>query len=306
MATTLQQLRNVVYDILREEQDSSAYPYSLVDLLINSSQQRICMGRVINPLTKEETRKWELPFLQTTQYYTNQNTTSLTADTTVWATSLSVWNTTNYPTAWNLYISWDIITYTWTTATSFTWVSGVSFAFTSWTSVSLAFALPSDYASTINLIYNNKFKVQPKLYTDMFEDLNSIKWNTYSRNTSTGLYNNSLRVKPFYTIIKSSYLVLFNLNNTDAIVQLSYNKKPTVMTISTDESIIDDDIYAQTTIPYMAVWEMLYNRWEEWRAGEIINFWIWQIKEMYSYYTNKWYENISWWQYKTAKSRLNI
>jgi hypothetical protein len=42
MATTLQNLRDTFYDILREEQDVSAYPLSLVDLLLNAAQQKIC------------------------------------------------------------------------------------------------------------------------------------------------------------------------------------------------------------------------------------------------------------------------
>jgi hypothetical protein len=57
MATTLQDLRNIFYSILREEEDTSAYPLTLVDLLLNTSQQSICMGNVVNPLTKEQLKK---------------------------------------------------------------------------------------------------------------------------------------------------------------------------------------------------------------------------------------------------------
>jgi hypothetical protein len=57
MATTLQDLRNTFYNLLREEEDTSAYPLTLVDLLLNTSQQSICMGNVVNPLTKEQLKK---------------------------------------------------------------------------------------------------------------------------------------------------------------------------------------------------------------------------------------------------------
>lgn len=57
MATTLQDLRNIFYAILREEEDTSAYPLTLVDLLLNTAQQSICMGNVVNPLTKEQLKK---------------------------------------------------------------------------------------------------------------------------------------------------------------------------------------------------------------------------------------------------------
>jgi hypothetical protein len=57
MATTLQDLRNIAYAILREEEDTSAYPLVLMDLLLNTAQQSICMGNVVNPLSKEQLKK---------------------------------------------------------------------------------------------------------------------------------------------------------------------------------------------------------------------------------------------------------
>jgi len=42
MTVTLQDLRNTVYSILREDEDSNAYPLTLVDLAINVAQQDIC------------------------------------------------------------------------------------------------------------------------------------------------------------------------------------------------------------------------------------------------------------------------
>jgi NH3-dependent NAD+ synthetase len=61
------------------------------------------------------------------------------------------------------------------------------------------------------------------------------------------------------------------------------------------------------TIPYMAIGEMLYNRWEEGRAAEILNFGLWQVQEMYDFYNNKSSEKPSKGQYKAGKGRfLNI
>jgi hypothetical protein len=54
---TLQDLRDIFYAILREEEDTSAYPLILVDMLLNTAQKKICAGRVVNPLTKEEVGK---------------------------------------------------------------------------------------------------------------------------------------------------------------------------------------------------------------------------------------------------------
>ena len=52
MAVTRQDLVDIFYDILREEeQDTSAYPLTLVHLLLDAAQQDLCAGRVVNPLT---------------------------------------------------------------------------------------------------------------------------------------------------------------------------------------------------------------------------------------------------------------
>jgi len=83
MATTLSQLRSQVYELMREEEDTSAYSYDLVDQMINSAQLRICTGACINPLTKEMVAKGDLPFLNTDYFYSSVTDTYLSADTTV-------------------------------------------------------------------------------------------------------------------------------------------------------------------------------------------------------------------------------
>ena len=63
MAITLADLRTKCYNILREEENNSAYPYALVDDLINDAVWAICSWLYVNPLTKEEIHKGQLPFL---------------------------------------------------------------------------------------------------------------------------------------------------------------------------------------------------------------------------------------------------
>jgi hypothetical protein len=50
------------------------------------------------------------------------------------------------------------------------------------------------------------------------------------------------------------------MNGLDNIIHLRYEKIPTYMTATTDTTTIDSDIYAKTTIPYLAVAEMFFNR----------------------------------------------
>lgn len=95
--TTLQELRDIGYAILREEEDTSAYPLVLMDMLLNSSQTRICNGTIINPMNQQAIRKGKLSFLNESAFYSNVNVTSLTDDATVGGVTLEVADTTNYP-----------------------------------------------------------------------------------------------------------------------------------------------------------------------------------------------------------------
>jgi hypothetical protein len=100
MSTTLQQLRDISYNIIREEQsDTSAYPVSLLDLMLNSAQQRICTGMVINPNNPNDVaRKGQLPFLFVDTFYSNVPPTSLSSASAIGDTTLTVADTTNFPT----------------------------------------------------------------------------------------------------------------------------------------------------------------------------------------------------------------
>lgn len=309
MSVTLAGLRTMFYDILREEQDSWAYPLSFADQLLNAAQQRICNGRVVNPLSKEEVRKWQLPFLFTDSFYANIQSTNLSENTTVGSTVLTVAKTDDFPTSGVLFIAGNIIPYTGKTSTTFTWCSGVLFPFEWGQEVSIAFALPTDYASVVNVVYNNNYQMEAQLYDDIFENLNQNKRRTglYNDYNQVGRYNSGeYRRRPFYTTKDMQYLIIFNANRTGDMIRLRYEKQPKAMSATTDVSIIPNDIYAKWTIPYLAVWEMLYNRWEEQRGGELINFAIWQIREMYNYYNEASFQSISWWAYRTGKWRLNI
>lgn len=165
-----------------------------------------------------------------------------------------------------------------------------------------AYALPADYGTTINLVYNNAFKVSPIQYDDMFEQLNGVK----TRLRSDFPYQNELAFSWTYTILDRANILYYNTDTSWLALRFRYEKLPTDLTDDTDATIIDIDTYAKGTIPYIAIWETFFNRWEEARAVQILNFWLWQLREMYSYYNNSTYEDINWVQYKTAKRWINI
>lgn len=303
MATTLQDLRDIFYSILREDENTSAYPLVLADLLLNGSQQSICLWTVIDPFDKDNSlEKWELPFVNTDYYYESIPTVYLNADAVVWWTTLTL-DTTNLPTTGQVFIAWNVIPYTWKSATQVTGCSNILYAHLSGSEVSFAYAVPTNYASVINVTWDNKQKLDPKLYDDVFEDLNSYKRPIYPNVQQVNFTN---YIKPFYTVKDNAYIILWNLNDWDKQIRLRYEKLPTMMTTGTDTATITNDIFAQLTIPYYAVWEMLYNRGEEKRAAEIINFGISKIKAMYTHYNKSSYEKQSGVQYQMSKWRLNV
>jgi len=244
LATTLSTLRSLSYSILREEEDSSAYPYTLIDQTLNSAQLRICTGDCINPLTKEAVAKWDLPFLNTDYFYTNIADTYLTADATVGGITLDA-DTTWFSATGKLYIAGNIITYTWVSGTQFTGVTGILFAFKSWERVSQVFTLPTDFMSVKNVTYNDKYRLESKVYDDIFEELNKYKGQTYSHNEYGSQYGWASVMRPFYTIKDWKYLLVFNTDTTWSMIKLRYEKIPTDMTLTTSETVIDNDTYAK-------------------------------------------------------------
>lgn len=305
MAVTLQNLTDLWYDILSSEEDVSSYPLTFMQQLMNSAQYRICNGTVSNPITKEIVTKWVLPFLNTDKYYSNVWSTSLSADTSVWATTLTVSSTTDFSSTGALYIQGNIITYTGKTSTTFTWCSNVLFAFLSGTQVSVAFALPTWYGTPLNMIYNHSKQIDFIEYDRMFEEFNADKWYWFARNSSDQWFTN-YTTRVFYTIKDRAYIIVLGLDTTGQQFRFRYEALPDEMTATTDNASIDIDVYAKSTIPYLAIWELLYNRWEEKRAWEMLNYAIGQIREMYSFYGNSWAETQSGKRVKSDKYRLNI
>ena len=56
----------------------------------------------------------------------------------------------------------------------------------------------------------------------------------------------------------------------------------------------------------MAVGEIMYNRWEEQRWAEVINFGMGQLREMYQFYNKTGIERMTSKNYRMGKWKLNI
>lgn len=294
MATSQSTLDNLVYSILREESDSSAYPLELVHSIENYAQRAICNWGVQNPLTWQEIQKWALPFLFTDKMYSSVKDWFLSADATVWWTTLDL-DTTDFPSSGKVWISWNQITYTGKSATQFTWVTGIEFAFESGTRVSYMYALPSDYGSPVQMDYDGTFQIFWKDYRTIYKELNNEKnWlmgnqaNNYSSNPDR--FNSS--TPAFYTIVNWTHFILFQISYTGKPLHFLYEKTPETITSIVSATI--PDTYAEFVIPQMVVAEILYDRNEEDRASRILWRACGRISNMYRFYSKQNQETQVW------------
>lgn len=301
---TLWELQTQFYDILREEQDNTAYPITFANELLNSSQERICAGTVIDVRTNQAIERMALPFLSNNEFHTTSLDTTLTANTTIGATTLYA-STTGYHTAGKLWISGNIVTYTGITATSFTGCTWIEYAHVAGDVVNRLYDLPADFLSMDRVVYNHNYVMEPKDYRKIFLDLKNYKTNYNAVNyLNTG--NNGFiywGFRPFYSIIQGKYILPFQINQAGYMLRVEYLRQPTEMTQSSDESDIPG-IRARRTIPYLAVWEMLYNRGEEDRWLRVLWFAYAMIAEMYSYFGNINNENLNNQIITTAKDQI--
>ena len=298
---TLADLRKKCYDILREEENSNAYPYSLVDDLINSAQQNVCSWLVINPLNQMEVHKTQLPFLNKEAFFHIIPVEYLSVNVEAGDTVLEIWNAEKFPEQWFVYVAWAIVQYRWKEENSLvqcTWIDGKLKA---WEQVSLIYEVPVDFMNPINVVYNHRVQIDNKDYDDVFESMRDNKGTSYSAQVLRWRWYD----KPFYVIKDDRFIIIYNIN-TEWDVRLRYEKIPTYMENPEDECVIPDDVYAMSVIPYIAVGETMYNRWEEQRGAEVINYWMWRLREMYQFYNKTGIERMSWKNYRMAKSRFNI
>lgn len=297
---TLQNLRDIGYAILKENENTSAYPLVLMDSLLNGAQRTICAGTVNNILTGSIIEKWPLPFLYSSAFYTSTPTTFLDGDTTVWATTLDVSNASDYATSGKLYVWQNIISYSGKTWNTFTGVTGILFWFVWGTPVNQLYTLPDDFQSSVSLNYNGQYDLKAIDNRNLYKQINSIKQG------GIYVYDETLYpVSPFYTIIQGQYLLPFWVNTTGDYYHLNYEKKATILVNGTDEIIIPDEF--SDICAYYAIGDFLYNRGEEARGMELLRFAYSKISEMYSYYTKQNSENIYNTRITTGKDQyLNI
>jgi len=140
----------------------------------------------------------------------------------------------------------------------------------------------------------------------MFLRLNNYKWEQDYTNNNNNTLTRFRDLKPFYTIINWTYLLPFQVDNSWYMLHQLYEKTPAAMVNWTDIATIPDQ-YSESTIPFIAAADTLYHRWEEDRALKLLNFALWKVMEMYSFYADQNNEDLNWQRVETWKDQvLNI
>jgi len=287
---TLQDIRNIAYWIIKQPQNSSAYPLALFDSFANKAQNDICYGNVTNLQTQEQLAKVTLPFLNSTQFYSSSLKSTLTALSVVWATTLPC-NTEWLATSWFIYLKGDIISYSgvnanWLTWVPATWTGSISFAFEAGTPIVQLYALPADFGQPVSVNYNSNQKLKNIDQRDLVSEVPTSPFlQRYFRNDFT---SDTQFSEYYYTVINAQYLLFIIPSAEGKMLRFEYQKAPEQMVDAADLATIPDD-YILNTVPYLAIAEMMANRWEMNEALMLNNFAFVNTKNMYKFYqTQKW------------------
>ncbi len=305
----LQDLRNTFYGILSESESSVDYSPTIADKFINKNQLLVCTGGVVNPQTGDQIKKGRLPFLDTDVFYAViQDTTVGSNGFTVWATTIPAGNTTGFMSAGYIYIDGAIISYSSKTTTSFLGCTWVTLGVWAGKKIAQVYQLPSNYSTPVEIVFDHSFRVPYKDYRNLFLGQTNNPTARYTSTSSSDI--RSQYFSPFYTIRNVGwiyFLVPFNINTSGKNMQFTYEKKPTKMSAVGSTCTIPDDELSDV-IAYLAVAEMLYNRWQE-DSGMALytQLALPQLQGLYSYYNRQHAEDQFNTRVATAKDvNLNI
>ena len=119
MSKSLQDIRNIAYGLLKTNENSTAYPTILMDAFINKAQNDICIGNLKNIKTGEILAKPTLGFLAKEVFYSSVQRGTISSPINIGDNTVTVVDTTPYPTSGAIWIDGMIVTYTGKTATQF-------------------------------------------------------------------------------------------------------------------------------------------------------------------------------------------
>ena len=288
---TLQDCYNICYWIIAQPQDSTAYPTELMKSFINKAQNDIMNWWAYNMSTWERIEKQAVSIWDSTQFYSSKSSSTIWITTSIGATSINTKNTlTN---SWLLWIQGAIISYTSNNGSVISGIpttgsGSIPFPFTAWTKIFQLDTLPTDCGSISKIYYtqpntNQRIALIPIDTRDLSNTSQNSMLYPY-------LFNNSYSINSewYYTVIQNIYILYIVPQLQWQAISMEYQKKPTNLSSTTDLLSIPDE-YSLNTIPYMAISEMMANRWEMEEAIKLNAYWFNNIKTMLQYYwTTRW------------------
>lgn len=283
MSKSLQDIRNIAYSILKTNENASAYPPILMDSFINKAQNDICIGNLKNLKTGEMLSKPSLGFLAKEVFYKSVQRSTISVALVTGSTTVTVSDASPYPSSGAVWIEGMLVSYTSRTSTQFTGCTWVIADMPAWSKILAMYLLPSDFSQMTSAYYiTGTAGVQRRMigmdYRDFKESL--LNQTTFQVQRSDSFLN---VWEIYYTIVNGLYFLPFS-PWSGFNIRFEYQKLPTTFINTTDLATIPDT-YVLSTVPYIAVSEMLFNRGEPDIGIELNNFGYNNVKTMYSFYT---------------------
>ena len=148
--TKLWDVKTKIWRLLGQQSNSVNYNSEVLNEEINDFMQNLWRGKVINPITKQYIRTWDMYFQENFYSFRISKDSVTTAPVAIWDTSIAM------STVWLAGAGWvmiwgDYIKYTSTTTTSIEWVSGITTSHNEWVVVKPLYAVPENYDMLIEM-----------------------------------------------------------------------------------------------------------------------------------------------------------
>jgi len=276
MANTREEIREEVYYILGESSDSTEYTSTRLNDMINSYQDVIIKWWIKREDNSQTIKAPDLRFMRKKNFIEYVPVVSLTVDVVIWDLTID-FDTTDFQDSWYLNILWDVIQYTWKTATQVTWVTGIEIGKTTWDAVRQIYKLPTEAWKWFMLEFVDSNQVYSNYRWWYFLDYVDYRMEKDKVSFYTIIWDNETTTNQFIDI--------FWWNRKDDKFIFHYYKKATTMTADSDESNLPDD-YGKLVIAPIVAWKILYNTDEVQKWVELLSKWYNEMETMYNAFAN--------------------
>lgn len=235
MAKTFWDIKNKVWNLLWQKSTSTIFSPTVVWNAINAVTRKILRGRFTSLLDPNRIYSaWRLWIQEGSYYVRYKSETALTAIWYVWDVTLSC-DTTNLATSGYVEINWEILNYTWKTATELTWVTWGTLEYPEWAMVSQLYSMPASY--------ERPFRI------------NKIIWENEVIRQEIPFSEEGDKIV-YYQIVKywtTNLIRLIGLENED-LLEIIYSKTYTNLVNDWDTCLLPDD-YGETLVSYLVAWQ---------------------------------------------------